>query len=600
MSRPLELLAPARDKYCAISAINYGADAVYIGAPSFGARKNASNTLSDIEEVVKYAHKFFVRVFVTINTILDDSELSEVQKLLYDLYKIGVDGIIVQDFGIFKLDLPPFIISASTQCDIRNIEKVKFFEKIGVDRVILAREMSLDKISEICKNCNLEVETFIHGALCVSYSGQCYLSYALGGRSANRGECAQPCRKKYSLVGEYGKYYARNRHLLSLKDFCAAPYLEDLVNAGVVSFKIEGRLKDENYVKNVCAFYNILLKKYKRVSSGKVFYDFVPDVNKTFNRGYCTYFLNSSGNDIYDFDTPKQKGEKIGRVQSVGKDFIQVKTNLNINVQDGICYFSNGELKGFLVNKIESINDAVRIFPNSMPKINIGEVIYRNFDYEFDKTLKNSKTKRQIRVEFFVYDNKIEVLDEDNIKCVLPIDFKEFANNQEKMKNVFCEQLKKTGESDFYADKVEFKSCKIPFLKISEINLLRRELLKKLVKERLKYYKNIQENRKVKKIIPSDFPLLHNDYRLNIHNNAAREFYKDCNVVCKHNSYENQKNKNAELMRTKHCLRRAFGICTKKSNQNIAKEKLFLIDEKGKKLRLEFDCKNCEMVIKEY
>ena len=461
MNNPLELLAPAKDKNCAICAINYGADAVYIGAKSFGARKKASNSLDDIKDVVNYAHKFFVRVYVALNTILRDDELSEAQKLLYDLYELGVDGIIVQDFGVFKLDLPPFLISASTQCDIRSVEKVKFFESIGLDRVILARELSLEKINEICKNTSLEVETFIHGALCVCYSGQCYLSYALGGRSANRGECAQPCRKKYSLIDENGKIYAKNKHLLSLKDFCAAPYIDNLANAGVVSFKIEGRLKDENYVKNVVMYYNKLLEKYNRISSGKVFCDFKPNVNKSFNRGFSTYFLSNMPDDICNFDTPKQVGEKIGVAKNISKDFIEIKTDVKINPQDGLCYFLGNNLEGFLINNVKCNKTMLQIFPNVMPKIQVGTVLYRNYDYEFEKLLKNSKTKRQIGVKFFVFENKILAVDEDGCESKFSFDIKEFANNQEKMRSLIENQLKKTGESDFYVMELIFKSDKL-------------------------------------------------------------------------------------------------------------------------------------------
>lgn len=595
MNNPLELLAPAKDKNCAICAINYGADAVYIGAKSFGARKKASNSLDDIKDVVDYAHKFFVRVYVALNTILRDDELSEAQKLLYDLYELGVDGIIVQDFGVFKLDLPPFLISASTQCDIRSVEKVKFFESIGLDRVILARELSLEKINEICKNTSLEVETFIHGALCVCYSGQCYLSYALGGRSANRGECAQPCRKKYSLIDENGKIYAKNKHLLSLKDFCAAPYIDNLANAGVVSFKIEGRLKDENYVKNVVMYYNKLLEKYNRISSGKVFCDFKPNVNKSFNRGFSTYFLSNMPDDICNFDTPKQVGEKIGVVKNISKDFIEIKTDVKINPQDGLCYFLGNNLEGFLINNVKCNKTMLQIFPNVMPKIQVGTVLYRNYDYEFEKLLKNSKTKRQIGVKFFVFENKILAVDEDGCESKFSFDIMEFANNQEKMRSLIENQLKKTGESDFYVMEIIFKSDKLPFLKISEINSLRRDLLKNLMAKRLEKYNNIRLCRKKKSIKAAAYPLKNNDYRLNVHNEKAKEFYKDCNVECRERSYELQKVNNAELMRTKHCLRRAFGMCLKGEKEN---KRLFLLDESGKKLVLNFDCKNCEMIIK--
>ncbi len=297
----IELLAPAKDKETAIIAIESGADAVYIGSPKFGARQAVGNSLEDIKEVVDYAHKFYVKVHVTINTILTDDELEQAQKLIYKLYEIGVDAIIVQDMGIFKLaidgKLPPIPIHASTQCDNRTLEKAKFFDNMGISRVILARELSIEQIKEICKNCNAEIETFIHGALCVSYSGQCYLSHYIGGRSANRGECAQACRKKYTLVDEDGKVIAKDKYLLSLRDFNASKHIKKLIDAGVKSFKIEGRLKDKNYVKNVVAFYRQEIDKFaEKDSSGKIFSDFVPDVNKSFNRGFTDYFLDGRKN----------------------------------------------------------------------------------------------------------------------------------------------------------------------------------------------------------------------------------------------------------------------------------------------------------------
>ena len=593
----LELLAPAKDKNCAICAIEYGADAIYIGAGNFGARKGAANSLDDIKEVVNYAHKFFARVYVTINTILKDEELGDVQKLLYELWDAGVDGIIVQDFAIFNMDLPPFLISASTQCDIRDKNKVKFFENLGLDRVILARELSLEQIREITSCSNIEVETFVFGALCVSYSGQCYLSAKLGSRSANRGECAQPCRKKYTLVNNLGKVYAKDMHLLSLKDFCALPYLDDLVDAGVVSFKIEGRLKDENYIKNVVSAFNLALKDRKRISSGKVNYDFIPDVNKTFNRGFCTYFLDDKNKDIFNFKSSGHIGEKLGKVVNVTNKYIDVKTSLEINPQDGLCYFDKSVF-GFLVNRVEKNKDFVRIYPNKELKNILGKNIFRNFDSEFDSKLKKSKTKRQIRATLFVNSNEVKIVDEDLIELKMPFGKVEFANNPQKSKEIFINQMKKTGQSDFYFDEIIFQEDKIPFLKISEINSLRRELFEKLMQKRLDEYNKKCLNRPKRKISPSPYPCSNNDYRLNVHNNCAKEFYKKCSLVPEQMSFESLKNiDKAELMRTKHCIRRALNMCLKDKKTNTS-EKLFLINENNDKLELFFDCKNCEMVVK--
>ena len=579
--KKVELLAPAKDKECAITAINYGADAVYIGAPAFGARQNAANSLEDIKEIVDYAHKFYAKVHVTINTILDDNELKQAQELIYKLYEIGVDAFIVQDMGLLETDLPPVVLHASTQCNNRTSEKVKFLSDTGFSRIILARELSKEQIKEICQNTNAEIETFIHGALCVSYSGQCYLSQYIGGRSANRGECAQPCRKKYSLIDEKGTCLVKNKHLLCLKDFNASEEIEDLINYGVKSFKIEGRLKDKNYIKNVVGYYRKLIDKYAgKTSSGKVFFDFEPDVNKAFNRGFTSYFLNGREN-CFNFDTPKFIGEKIGTVKETGKNYFKI--NASVSAQDGLCYFENGEIKGFLVNKTEKD----KIFPNKMPDIKTGTEIYRNIDYEFGKMLENSKTSRKIGVEFVFEDKKLTATDEDKNTVTIITDEFEPAKNQTRAAENIMEQLKKTGETDFYVQNISLKFKEVPFLPISKINELRRTILEKLTEERLKNYKR-PEALEIK-VVP--YPKKETDYHENIHNSFAKTFYEKRGAKVTENSFEKRKPKNAELMRTKHCIKFAIGKCK-------SREKLFLEDEFGKKYPLEFDCKNCEMIIK--
>lgn len=578
-----ELLAPAKDKKTAIAAINSGCDALYIGAASFGARQNAGNSIEDIREIVEHAHKFNVKVHVTINTILDDNELIQAKKLIQNLYDTGVDAIIVQDTGILELairgELPPIPIHASTQCDNRTLEKVKFFDQIGVSRVILARELSLETIKEICKQTRTEIETFVHGALCVSYSGQCYLSCSIGGRSANRGECAQSCRKKYSLVDSNEKVIAKDMHLLSLKDFNASKHLEELIKAGVKSFKIEGRLKDENYVKNVVAFYRREIDKYsEKTSSGKVFLDFEPDVNKSFNRGFTDYFLENR-KDCFNFATPKSLGEKLGKVTKTAKDYFEI--NADINPQDGLCYFIDGELSGCLINKV----DGNKIYPNKIDKITVGMMVYRNFDAKFEKQLTNSKTRRRIGVKFLYNEGVLHAIDEDKNEAAMEVLQEETAKNPEKMKENFTAQLKKTGESDFYVTEIEING-ELPFLPVSEINNLRREILEKLMEERLSSY----EREVQQPMNHAEFPVKNLDYRANIHNHEAKSFYENCGCETCQMSYESTKPKNAELMRTKHCLKYAFNMCK-------SPDKLFLIDEKGKKYPLIFDCKNCEMVV---
>jgi len=583
----VELLAPAKNYETAIAAINSGADAIYIGANEFGARKNAPNSLSDIEKLVNYAHKFYVRIHVVINTILNNDELNEAVKLVKNLYNIGVDAIIVQDMGLIKAaiegKLPPIQIHASTQCDTRTLEKAKFFDSLGLSRVILARELSLEKIAEICQNTSCEIETFIHGALCVSYSGQCYLSYANGGRSANRGECAQPCRKKYSLIDESGKVLLKDKYLLSLKDFNASESVEKLINCGVKSFKIEGRLKDVNYVKNVTAFYNELLNKYsKRTSSGKVFLDFEPNIDATFNRGYTDYFLKERS-QCFNFLSPKSRGEKIGKVKRIYHNYFEIEAKLN--PQDGICFIDNGVIKGFLVNKVEGN----KVYPNKMDGIKTGIMLYRNFNAEFEKRLDTSKTVRKIGVSFFVKDSVIIAEDEDFNRVSIPLAEGEKPKDLQRMKLILSEQLKKTGTSDFYADKIVIQSEDIPFLPLGKINEFRRELLSLLMKERLSNFKRFVQ----KPIGYSDFPCSEIDYRGNVFNNEAKTFYKNCNCEVCEPALENFTKipSEIELMRTKHCLKYASGNCGK------SMKKLYLQDEKGKKYPLRFDCKNCEMVI---
>ena len=576
--KKVELLAPAKDKKTAIAAINSGCDAIYIGASNFGARKKVPNSLEDIKEIVDYAHKFYVKVHVTVNTVLTDDELFQAKELIQKLYDIGVDAVIVQDMGIFKLaldgELPPIVLHASTQCDNRTLEKVKFFDNMGISRVILARELSLEQIKEICQNSNTEIETFIHGALCVSYSGQCYLSHYIGGRSANRGECAQACRKKYTLVDENGNIIAKDKYLLSMKDFNASRHLKDLTDAGVKSFKIEGRLKDENYVKNVVAYYRQEIDKFARkTSSGKVFSDFEPDVRKSFNRGFTDYFLDGR-KKCFNFESPKSLGEKLGKITKVGKDCFEL--NAEVSKQDGL-YF-NGQ--GCLVNKVEGR----KIYPNKMDGIAVGIDVYRNFDSKFEKQLENSKIKRRIGVKFVCKNGVLNAQDEDGNFVVFVLPQGEMPKNSEKMRENFINQLKKTGESDFYTENTEIIG-ELPFMPVSKINEVRRKILSDLMNERLKNYKRDLQ----KPLKYAEFPQKELDYRANIHNSEAKCFYENSGCkVCEMSAESGAFPK--ELMRTKHCLKFAFNMCK-------SPEKLFLIDEKGKKYPLKFDCANCEMVI---
>lgn len=573
-----ELLSPAKDKETAFAAIDCGADAVYMGAAAFGARKNAPNSLDDIRDVVNYAHKFRVKVFITLNTILTDSELDEAVTLAGELDKIGVDALIVQDMGLLeKIKTIGIPVHISTQADNRDLEKVSFFNNLGAARVVLARELSLKQIKEIHDaNPNLELEAFVHGALCVSYSGQCYLSQYIGGRSANRGECAQPCRKKYSVETVDGKIIAKDIYALCLKDFNASNRLKDMIDAGVYSFKIEGRLKDSNYVKNITAYYRHELDKYsQKSSSGRSIYPFKPNPEKSFNRGFTDYFLEKR-KDCFSLNSPKSRGEYIGVISEVKNGCIKICTDKTIHPQDGL---TDG-IDGFLVNKIENNY----VYPNRPVKFKAGDKIYRNVDVEFEKQVAQ-KVKRQIGVNINITD-ELTLVDEDGIKVSIPITGGEAAKNPEKMKETFVKQFSKTGESDFYIEDIKIAS-ELPFMPVSRINELRRSAFDKLMQKRLDEYKREEH----KNHVYCPYYKSQIDYRGNVHNLSAKDFYKKCGAEVCEMSLETELPKHpVELMRTKHCIKYALGMCK-------SPEKLVLRDEYGKVYPLKFDCKKCEMSV---
>lgn len=573
-----ELLSPAKDKKTAFAAIDCGADAVYMGAAAFGARKNAPNSLDDIRDVVNYAHKFRVKVFITLNTILTDSELDEAVTLAGELDKIGVDALIVQDMGLLeKIKTIGIPVHISTQADNRDLEKVSFFNNLGAARVVLARELSLKQIKEIHDaNPKLELEAFVHGALCVSYSGQCYLSQYIGGRSANRGECAQPCRKKYSVETVDGKIIAKDIYALCLKDFNASNRLKDMIDAGVYSFKIEGRLKDSNYVKNITAYYRHELDKYsQKSSSGNSIYPFKPNPQKSFNRGFTDYFLEKR-KDCFSLNSPKSRGEYIGVISEVKNGCIKICTDKTIHPQDGL---TDG-IDGFLVNKIENNY----VYPNRPVKFKAGDKIYRNVDVEFEKQVAQ-KVKRQIGVNINITD-ELTLVDEDGIKVSIPITGGEAAKNPEKMKETFVKQFSKTGESDFYIEDIKIAS-ELPFMPVSRINELRRSAFDKLMQKRLDEYKREEH----KNLVYCPYYKSQIDYRGNVHNLSAKDFYKKCGAEVCEMSLETELPKHpVELMRTKHCIKYALGMCK-------SPEKLVLRDEYGKVYPLKFDCKKCEMSV---
>jgi collagenase-like PrtC family protease len=387
--RHIELLAPAKDLESGRAAINHGADAVYVGAPKFGARSAAGNSLDDIAKLIQYAHRYWAKVYVALNTILFDDELDEAQTIIRSISEAGADALIIQDMGLLELDLPPLPLFASTQTHNYSLKKIQFLEKVGFQRIILARELSLKQLKEIRANTRVELELFIHGALCVSFSGQCYMSQAIQGRSANRGVCAQMCRLPYTLTDNLGQVLENEKYLLSLKDLNLSEYLRDLIDTGISSFKIEGRLKDINYVKNITAFYRQRIDEIletdsslSSASSGRTIAEFQPDPSRTFNRGFTDHFFRRRNKDILSSQTPKSVGACLGTVGKIRRDHFLLETTEALHNGDGICFFDQQELLcGTNINKVE-IN---KIYPSELKGIEEGTMIYRNYDHQFSR-----------------------------------------------------------------------------------------------------------------------------------------------------------------------------------------------------------------------
>ena len=600
----LELLCPAKDYATGVTAVDHGADAIYIGATKFGAREDAGNSLEDIEKLVQYAHQFFVKVYVTVNTIIFEEELAQVKALIEELYKLGVDAIIIQDMAILEMDLPPIQIFASTQTNNTTVEKVAFLEKVGFKRVILARELSLQEIREIRSKTTIDLEFFIHGALCVCYSGQCYLSQEITGRSANRGACAQPCRSSYDLLDEDGRVLVKKKHLLSLKDLNLSNYLNDLIKAGITSFKIEGRLKDTSYVKNITSFYSQLLNSIiksnpniKRSSSGRCDIGFEPDPDRSFNRGFTKHFISGRQRSQSSMDTQKSIGKKLGIVSKVDKGWFSIQGNPELANGDGLCFInSKGILTGLKVNKIE--ND--KIIPyNQNGGIKVGVEIFRNFDQKFTKQLNNSNHNRWIDITVLVHEKEsiIEfvVSDEDNIATYLEVENSfDLAKDPQKALETIKSQLSKAGDTIFRVSKIEISIDKPIFIPISHLNKIRRELLDKHLQNRLKNYKRelaMQKSNSCK------YPEISLNFKANISNSLSKKFYSKHGVNSIDNAFEIEKaNSSRELMVTRYCIKFEMGICPSKQNGKKTGN-LFLRDNQNL-YPIEFDCKNCLMKVK--
>ena len=602
-SRPIELLSPAKDLNCGIEAINHGADAVYIGAPKFGARSAAGNSLDDIRELCEYAHLYGTRIYVTLNTILKEDELEEAERMIWDLWRVGTDALIIQDMGITRLNLPPIPLHASTQTDNRTPEKVRFLEAAGFTQVVLARELSLNEIRRISEATTVPLEVFVHGALCVSYSGQCYLSAALSGRSANRGECAQYCRLPYTMVDATGTEIVSNKHLLSLKDMNRSDQLEALLDAGVSSLKIEGRLKDVGYVKNITAYYRKKLDavlsrrpEYRRASAGRSTYTFEPVAEKSFNRGFTPFLLEGRTADITAFNTPKSLGEPVGTVKEIKGNSFTVAGLKQLNNGDGLVFFNRkGELDGFRGNRVE----ANRVFPLDMPQLAPKTPLYRNFDQAFDKLLAKPSAERKLSVEIEFLDNPFGFTlcmeDETGARIMLTEPFAKELARREQQDNIRT-QLSKLGNTPFEASKVVVGLSENWFVPSSLLADMRRRGVEKLLEARRARY----PRETVKRVQPSvsiPFPERQLTYLGNVANGKARSFYQDHGVEQIDPAFELSPRKDVPLMFTKHCLRYSMGWCpTYQKDKSPYKEPYYLL-YKDTRLRLQFDCKHCQMLV---
>lgn len=585
---PLELLAPAKNLACGIAAIDHGADAVYIGAPKFGARAAVGNSIDDIRQLCEYAHQFDAKIYVTLNTIVYDDELEQVRGLIDELAAIGVDAVLVQDMGLLQfMDGKPFEIHASTQTDNRTADKVRWLKQLGFSRAVLARELSAEEIAEIHREVpDIELEVFVHGALCVSYSGICYASQHCFQRSANRGECAQFCRMRFSLVDAEGTEVEHERYLLSLKDMNQSDNLDKLIEAGAVSFKIEGRLKDVAYVKNVTAAYserlNAYIRKhpeeYCRASKGRCEYTFTPNLNRTFNRGYTTYFVNGRQPDIASFDTPKAVGEFVGRVKEIRNDSFNVAGTASFANGDGLCFLnSDRQFEGFRANRVAGN----RIFPFKMPAgLRPGMALYRNNDQEFERILSKPSATRKIAITVALrsVDDGFE-LSANGVTVHFDA---EHQLAQKSPRENIVRQLSKLGDTIYECAEVVVPDNFNFFIPNSQLSDMRRQLIDAMgqAKREVKQAR-VGKNPGVKEL----------SYQNNISNHQSAAFYGTNEL----SAYE-LKGGDGPIMQCRHCLRYSLGYCVKRGGKRPTwREPLSLVLGDGRRFRLEFDCQHCQM-----
>lgn len=618
-SHQLELLSPARDATIAREAILHGADAVYIGGPGFGARHNAGNSLTDIANLVAFAHGYHARVFITLNTILHDDELESAQRLIEQLYDAGVDALIVQDMGILEMDIPPLELHASTQMDIRTVEKARFLSDVGFSQLVLARELNLQQIRAISEQTDAAIEFFVHGALCVAYSGQCYISHAQTGRSANRGDCSQACRLPYTLKDDQGRVVAYEQHLLSLKDNDQTANLRALIDAGVRSFKIEGRYKDMGYVKNITAHYRRQLDAIleerpdmAKASSGATQHFFMPDPKKTFHRGRTDYFVHQRQSDIGAFSSPAFVGLPIGEVSKVDKRHLWVTTREPLHNGDGLNVLIKREVIGFRADIVEPIGEKddrgwhYRVTPNDLPQAMLDRrlplALNRNLDHEWQQALMKPSAKRRIAVEWRIESERdrcrLELISEEGVNTAVCLDGPfEPARDPEQGRESLAAILRQLGNTLYVAEAVDFNGAFIPFIPGSQLKKARRQAVDALTAARVAAH---PRGRRKPSVMPLPvYPETQLSYLANVYNEKARAFYRRHGVQLIDAAYEaHQEPGDVSVMITKHCLRYSFNLCPKQAKgvtgvrNGVSPMQLV---HQGEVLTLRFDCKACEM-----
>jgi len=614
-SQFIELLAPAKTASIGREAIFHGADAVYIGGPSFGARDKAGNSLADIAELVSFAHRYRARIFVTLNTILHDAELDAARALAYDCYNAGVDALIVQDMGLLELDLPPIALHASTQCDIRTPEKARFLADVGFSQIVLARELTLKEIAAVhaAVPADTLIEHFIHGALCVAYSGQCNISHAHTGRSANRGDCSQACRLPYTLEDGQGRVVAYEQHLLSIKDNNQSDNLRALIAAGVRSFKIEGRYKDAAYVKNITGHYRRLLDEIltertdlRAASSGKTELLFTPNPDKTFHRGATDYFTNGRKADIGAFDTPSFVGLELGTVTQLGDNWFELESNEPLANSDGLNYLYQREVIGLQANVVERLGKVWRIFPNepmhSLKGLRAGLSINRNRDHAWEHILTKKSAERRIRVQATFAETpagfSLTLQDEDHVTATATVAFdKQPAQHADDTQ--LRAQLERFGNTDFSLSALNIEWSQPWFVPSSLVNKLRRDAVEELIAARGKSYERPPSKAAAEP--PAKYPDETLTFLANVYNQAARNFYALHGVKLIDAAYEaHEEAGEVSLMVTRHCLRYSLSLCPKQAKGitgvqgKVRAEPMTLING-TERLTLRFDCKACEM-----